>query len=197
MTGDAVTPLPPDIVRCAYLDLVVSDLTAARRFYVDLLGLHVTAEDESAIHLRCFEEFIHHNLVLRQGPVPAVAAFAFRVRTPEDVDRAEAWYRERGCRTERRPGGRVDVRLLGRGGVAVVEIADNGVGMAPEHREKIFLPFYTTKPTGTGLGMAIVKKIGPARRRDRDRQLAGAGDHRAARHSAGDGGGAGGAMRAP
>jgi two-component system sensor histidine kinase HydH len=61
--------------------------------------------------------------------------------------------------TERRPGGRVDVRLLGRGGVAVVEIADNGVGMAPEHREKIFLPFYTTKPTGTGLGMAIVKKI--------------------------------------
>jgi len=105
MTGDAVTPLPPDIVRCAYLDLVVSDLTAARRFYVDLLGLHVTAEDESAVYLRCFEEFIHHNLVLRRGPVPAVAAFAFRVRTPEDVDRAEAWYRERGCRTERRPSG--------------------------------------------------------------------------------------------
>jgi len=103
MTGDAVTP--PDIVRCDYLDLVVSDLTAARRFYVDLLGLHVTAEDESAVYLRCFEEFIHHNLVLRRGPVPAAAAFAFRVRTPEDVDRAEAWYRELGCRTERRPGG--------------------------------------------------------------------------------------------
>jgi two-component system sensor histidine kinase HydH len=61
--------------------------------------------------------------------------------------------------TERRPGGRVEVRLLGRGGAAVVEIVDNGTGMAPEHREKIFLPFYTTKPTGTGLGMAIVKKI--------------------------------------
>jgi PAS domain S-box-containing protein len=61
--------------------------------------------------------------------------------------------------TERRPGGRVEVRLLARGGAAVVEIADNGTGMAPEHREKIFLPFYTTKPTGTGLGMAIVKKI--------------------------------------
>jgi signal transduction histidine kinase len=41
----------------------------------------------------------------------------------------------------------------------VIEITDNGVGIEPEHREKIFLPFYTTKPTGTGLGMAIVKKI--------------------------------------
>jgi two-component system, NtrC family, sensor histidine kinase AtoS len=33
------------------------------------------------------------------------------------------------------------------------------VGMHAESRDKVFLPFYTTKPTGTGLGMAIVKKI--------------------------------------
>ena len=68
--------IPPDVVRCAYLDLVVSDLAAARRFYVDLLGLHVTAEDESAIYLRCFEEFIHHNLVLRRGPVQLLIVLA-------------------------------------------------------------------------------------------------------------------------
>uniref|UniRef100_UPI003017F1E5 VOC family protein n=1 Tax=Arthrobacter sp. USHLN218 TaxID=3081232 RepID=UPI003017F1E5 len=95
----------PDILRCAYMEIVVTDLAKSRAFYVDLLGLHVTEEDENAIYLRSFEEFIHHNLVLRKGPVAAVAAFAYRVRSPEDVDKAEAYYRELGCRTERRKEG--------------------------------------------------------------------------------------------
>jgi catechol 2,3-dioxygenase len=70
-----------------------------------VLGLTVTEEDDGAISLRTLEEFIHHNLVLRQGPVAAAAALAFRVRTPGDVDRAEEYYRALGCRTERKPGG--------------------------------------------------------------------------------------------
>ncbi len=96
---------PPDIVRCAYMELVVTDLQASRYFYVDILGLVVTEETDDVIYLRAFEEFIHHNLVLRKGPIAAVAAFAFRVRSPEDVDRAEVYYRSLGARTERRPDG--------------------------------------------------------------------------------------------
>jgi PAS domain S-box-containing protein len=61
--------------------------------------------------------------------------------------------------TERQPQGCVAVSLYQRQSTAVVEVADNGVGIDPEQRDKIFLPFFTTKPTGTGLGMAIVKKI--------------------------------------
>ncbi|TFD91335.1 3,4-dihydroxyphenylacetate 2,3-dioxygenase [Cryobacterium serini] len=99
------TATPPDILRCAYMDIVVTDLAKSREFYVDILGLVVTEESDSEIYLRSFEEFIHHNLVLRQGPIAAVAAMAFRVRSPKDVDLAEAYYQELGCRTERRAEG--------------------------------------------------------------------------------------------
>jgi len=96
---------PPDVLRCAYMELVVTDLAQSRNFYVDVLGLVVTEEDEDAVYLRSFEEFIHHNLVLRQGPVAAVAAFSYRVRSPEDIDRAVAFYTELGCRVQRRAEG--------------------------------------------------------------------------------------------
>ena len=67
----SATP-PFDILRCAYAELVVTDLAASRAFYVDVLGLTVSYEDDSVLHLRTLEEFIHHNLVLRQGPVAPV-----------------------------------------------------------------------------------------------------------------------------
>ena len=107
MTNPIPTPAatPPDILRCAYMDIVVTDLAKSREFYVDILGLVVTEESDTEIYLRSFEDFIHHNLVLRTGPIAAVAAMAFRVRSPADVDLAEAYYQELGCRTERRAEG--------------------------------------------------------------------------------------------
>lgn len=40
-----------------------------------------------------------------------------------------------------------------------VEVRDSGPGLSPEQRERIFEPFYTTKTKGTGLGMAIARRI--------------------------------------
>ena len=40
-----------------------------------------------------------------------------------------------------------------------VKIQDTGIGMSPETLVQIFEPYYTTKDTGTGLGMAIVQRI--------------------------------------
>jgi PAS domain S-box-containing protein len=59
----------------------------------------------------------------------------------------------------RAEGGRVEVDLHAEADRVVVEVSDTGMGISSEDREKIFLPFFTTKPSGTGLGMSIVKKI--------------------------------------
>ena len=44
-------------------------------------------------------------------------------------------------------------------GVARINVHDNGAGVAPDARERIFRPFITTKKAGTGLGLALVQKI--------------------------------------
>jgi two-component system nitrogen regulation sensor histidine kinase NtrY len=40
-----------------------------------------------------------------------------------------------------------------------VEITDNGEGINPKNRDKLFLPYFTTKKKGTGLGLAIASRI--------------------------------------
>ncbi len=40
-----------------------------------------------------------------------------------------------------------------------IEISDNGIGINSEEAEKIFVPFYTTKATGTGIGLSLSRQI--------------------------------------
>ena len=106
------TPTPPDVIRCAYAELIVTDLAESRAFYVGVLGLVVTDEDDDAIYLRAFEEYLHHSLIIRRGPVAALAALAYRVRSEAEVDVAIAYYRALGSRVEERPAG--STRGIGR-----------------------------------------------------------------------------------
>ena len=55
--------------------------------------------------------------------------------------------------------GRVAVRCHALEGEAVIEVEDDGVGIAPEEIHRIFDPFFTTRVGGTGLGLANVERI--------------------------------------
>jgi PAS domain S-box-containing protein len=65
-------------------------------------------------------------------------------------------------------GGRVDVRLATSASVAVIEVADTGIGVPADEQDKLFERFFRTKAAteraiqGTGLGLSITKAIAEA-----------------------------------
>jgi signal transduction histidine kinase len=56
-------------------------------------------------------------------------------------------------------GGRIDVAVRAPAGAVEVEIANAGAPIPPEELTRVFEPFYTTKPNGTGLGLVLVKRV--------------------------------------
>ncbi|HWG25044.1 3,4-dihydroxyphenylacetate 2,3-dioxygenase [Actinospica sp.] len=92
----AVPADAPDVVRSAYAQLAVTDLTAARWFWVGILGFHIEYEDADFLCLRGTDELTHHSVVLRRAAAPALDHIAYRVRTPEDVERAARFFGELG-----------------------------------------------------------------------------------------------------
>ena len=58
------------------------------------------------------------------------------------------------------PGGEVTVAVLApRAGMVGFEVRDHGPGIPGELREKIFLPFFTRREGGTGLGLTLVRRV--------------------------------------
>jgi two-component system, NtrC family, sensor histidine kinase HydH len=54
---------------------------------------------------------------------------------------------------------KVSVHLDSSGGAIRIEVQDNGKGISQENIDKILDPYFTTKPEGTGLGLALAYKI--------------------------------------
>jgi len=56
-------------------------------------------------------------------------------------------------------GGTLTVSWRREGGEVEVTVKDTGTGIAPADRERIFDPYFTTRPGGTGLGLAVASRI--------------------------------------
>ncbi|MBN2363734.1 HAMP domain-containing histidine kinase [candidate division WOR-3 bacterium] len=53
----------------------------------------------------------------------------------------------------------INIDVSSAGSKIGISVKDNGIGIGEEQRGKIFFPFYTTKPKGTGMGLTIVKNL--------------------------------------
>ncbi|MDZ7363713.1 MAG: ATP-binding protein [candidate division KSB1 bacterium] len=51
------------------------------------------------------------------------------------------------------------IARLDDGGRVIIQVADNGPGIVPEVLDKIFIPFFTTKPGGSGIGLSLSRQI--------------------------------------
>ena len=59
-------------------------------------------------------------------------------------------------------GARIALSARRDGGHVVIAVADNGPGVPADQREKVFVPFFTTKRQGSGVGLTLVRQIAAA-----------------------------------
>lgn len=98
--------------------------------------------------------------LVRTGPVEAVHSLANQIRLEQVVVNLLSNAIDAMKGGDRRV---LRVTLGHRDGRAAIEIADTGVGIAPEHLKSLFDPFFTTKETGEGLGLGLSISYGIVR----------------------------------
>ena len=77
---------------------------------------------------------------------------------PEQIRRVLINLLDNAVEATEAPGG-VEVNVARRGERIEIAVADTGRGIAPEDREKLFLPYFSRKGRGSGMGLAIVDRI--------------------------------------
>src|SRR5262245_20965074 len=92
-------PSPPfNVTRAGHLVLTSRDLAKARDFYTEVIGLKVSHETPTTIHLRGVEERAHHCLTLRKTRGRgACERVGLRVWSDDDLDRAKVYFDAKGC----------------------------------------------------------------------------------------------------
>lgn len=138
---------------CVRVRDIVRDLKTFSRFDDDApVPLEVAAPLEAALSMAHNELKYRAEVVRELGPTPLVLATEGRlsqVFLNLLVNAAHAIPEGRVRENE------VRVRTFAEDDAVVVEVADTGEGIPPEHLGRLFDPFFTTKPAGVGSGLGL------------------------------------------
>ncbi|HLR62829.1 MAG TPA: 3,4-dihydroxyphenylacetate 2,3-dioxygenase [Lentibacillus sp.] len=85
-----------NIIRTARAIVRVTDLAAARDFYVNALGFIETEADNKHVYLRGLEEQSHHCYVLKKAETPGVEVISYKVAREQDLDELAAFFTRKG-----------------------------------------------------------------------------------------------------
>ena len=88
------------VMRLGFVHLRVTDLEEARDHYSNTLGMTVVAEQPGMLHLKCWDEWDHHSLVLEEGGVGLVK-LGYKCQTGEDLETFERRAAQFGATTGR------------------------------------------------------------------------------------------------
>jgi len=89
------------IMRLGFVQILVTDLEAARKHYVEVMGMEVTDRTENEIYLKGWDEYDHHSIVLKQSNRAGLEKMAFKVHTYEDMAELEKKLQQYGASVTR------------------------------------------------------------------------------------------------
>ena len=146
-----------------HISIIESEIQQANGIINEILTFSRTRELKPEVH--SLNEFLEELLSIYPFPSHIQVAKALCPDNPNvfiDPDEMRQALRNIvGNAVEVMPQGgtlRVSTELVQQDWVRV-DISDNGPGIPPDVLEKIFAPFFTTKARGTGLGLAVVRKV--------------------------------------
>jgi signal transduction histidine kinase len=161
-TKTNATPNPePKILK--HISIIESEIRQANGIIDEILGYARTRElNPKVMHLNSYLEDLtmsfpvppHVELVKNFAPEnPAVSI------DPDEMAKALRNLMKNGIEVMPEHGKLYVRSELVDAGTVRIDVEDTGCGMPKETAEKIFAPFFTTKARGTGLGLAVVKKV--------------------------------------
>jgi len=88
------------VMRLGYVHIRVTDLEEARNHYSNTIGMNVVHEEPGKLHLKCWDEYDHHSLVLEEGGVGLVK-LGYKCQNDDDLVNYEKRAQQFGATTGR------------------------------------------------------------------------------------------------